>query len=62
METKQARVRGRFYTEAEPNTERIAARIPESMYLELIDASNGQIAQFIREAIANEINRRKISH
>lgn len=51
------RIKGRFYSERESNTERIAVRVPPSVYLSLIDASNGQIPQFVRQAIIEKIER-----
>lgn len=57
MERK--RVKGKFYSEQEANTERIAVRVPPSIYLELIDLSNGQIPQFVRQAILEKLEREK---
>lgn len=51
------RVNGKFYSDGEPNTERIAVRVPPSIYLDVIDASNGEIAKFVRDAIAEKLQR-----
>lgn len=51
------RVNGKFHTDGEPNTERIAVRVPPSIYLDLIDASEGKIPQFVREAIIEKLQR-----
>lgn len=57
MKTQRKRIRGKFHSETEPNTEIVTIRLPASMYLSLIDASGGSIPSWVREAIAEKLAR-----
>ena len=52
---------GQFVGDAEKKTEKIWLRIPNTLYLDLIDLSDGNIPDYARQALIEKIEREKQS-
>ncbi len=52
---------GKFVGDDEKKTQKIWVRVPNDLYLDLIDLSDGNIPEYARKALAEKINREKQS-
>lgn len=53
--------KGQFVGDTERKTEKIWLRIPNNLYLDLIDLSDGNIPDYARQALIEKIQREKRS-
>ncbi|WP_373529113.1 hypothetical protein [Nostoc sp.] len=54
---EQKRVNGRFATEAEPSLSKLTVRVPPSLRAKVEQMANGKVADWLREAIAEKLER-----
>ncbi|MDV2997873.1 MAG: hypothetical protein N4J56_007578 [Chroococcidiopsis sp. SAG 2025] len=54
---KAQRVKGKFYTEDEPIASKITFRVPASLRKAAEDSANGDLAEWLRQAIAEKLER-----
>ncbi len=59
MERQRNPQSGKFYSESKPNRFKLTLRIPDDMALELKDLAGQDVAQWVREAIAQKLEREK---
>lgn len=59
MAAKKDPKTGKFIQTAEKNAEKIWLRVPERIYLEMIDLSDGDIPSYARQAILEKVERDK---
>ncbi len=53
----QKRLNGRFVTDSEPAISKLTVRVPPSLRIEVERIANGNVAEWIREAIAEKLAR-----
>ena len=54
---EQKRVNGRFATDAEPSVSKLTVRVPPSLRAKVEKISNGKVAEWLRDAIAEKLER-----
>lgn len=54
---KAKRVNGKFFSESEPNKYKLTLRLPESMASRMQEVAGGEVAAWVREAIAEKLAR-----
>ena len=57
MKAERARRNGKFFTQAEPNSRNLTVRVPETLHTELKNVAGEKLAAWIREAIAEKLER-----
>jgi hypothetical protein len=54
---EQKRVNGRFATEVEPSVSKLTVRVPPSLRAKVEQMADGKVADWLREAIFEKIER-----
>lgn len=54
---KAKRINGKFVSESEPNKYKLTLRIPESWAEQLQQVADGEVAEYVRAAIAEKLER-----
>lgn len=57
MKAERDKTTGKFVTQAEPNSRNLTVRVPATLHSELKNVAGAQLAAWIREAIAEKLER-----
>ena len=59
MKPQRDTATGKFRSDSEPNKSKLTLRLPSSLYDQLREVAGDQVAAWVREAIAEKLQRQK---